>query len=123
VTLRLVAARTSGTLDAATLDRVLDGEHAGIGLDVAGPGQTLPGPTDTPVTVAAAVSGAPGARLTIVTAAGPVARVRVPASGTHRLVWATTSDAARFARVEVRHPTRRLTAPMLAMSNPVWLTH
>jgi len=86
----------------------------------AGPGETLVMPPDEPVTVSAAVSGAPGTSMTIITAAGCAARETVGDSGTGRLRWAATA-ADGFARVEVRRAIRGRFPRMVAFTNPVWL--
>ena len=87
----------------------------------AGPGQTLAAPPDGAVTVCAAVSGAPGSRLALITGSGCVGTANVDGSGTGRLVWTTAGAAARFARVEVRWPARGGIRSMVALTNPVWL--
>jgi predicted metal-dependent phosphoesterase TrpH len=88
---------------------------------IAGPGQTLCPPPGAPVSIEAAVSGAPNARITIITGAGRAAGAGVDASGTGRLRLTTTDDDAGFARVEVRRPARGGLSSMVAMTNPVWL--
>lgn len=87
----------------------------------AGPGETLVVAPAAPVTVTAAVSGAPGTRLALITAAGCVAKVLVDRSGEGRLEWIADPGRAGFARVEVRRPTRGGTSSMAALTNPVWL--
>ena len=86
----------------------------------AGPGETLVVPPGTPATVSAAVAGAPGTSLAIITAAGCVARVTVGDSGAGQLRW-TAAAGDHFARIEVRRRTRGRFASMVAMTNPVWL--
>ena len=88
----------------------------------AGPGEDLAVPAGAEVTLSAAVSGAPGTTLAIVTADGCPVRVPVGASGTGRLEWTTTGSAIRFARAEVRRLVRRRLPTMVALSNPVWLS-
>ena len=77
-------------------------------------------PSGVPVTVGAAVSGAPGTSLALITATGCVARAMVDGSGAGRLRWTTTGAGARFARVEVRRQARF--PSMVALTNPVLLT-
>jgi hypothetical protein len=87
-----------------------------------GAGQTLVMPPGAPVTVSAAVSGAPGTSVALITAAGCAARVAVDTSGTGTLRWTATGAEARFARVEVRRSARARSSSMVALTNPVWLT-
>jgi hypothetical protein len=87
----------------------------------AGIGQTLVAPPATAITVRAAVSGAPGTSLTLITAAGRAARATVDDSGTGRLQWTGSGAEARFARAEVRRPSRGRLSCMVALTNPVWL--
>jgi hypothetical protein len=68
--------------------------------------------------VSVAVIGAPGALLTLITAAGCVARSAVDTSGVASLRW--TTRGAGFARAEVRRRTRAGTSAMVALTNPVW---
>jgi hypothetical protein len=86
----------------------------------AGPGEELA--LRGPATVEAAVTGAPGARLTIRNAGGVVASGRVDGSGRGRL--AVDVGEPGYVRAEVRRPRSRLGLPgsMVALSNPVWLT-
>ena len=98
-----------------------DGSGSGPRTVTAGPGETLVVPPGTPVTVTAAVSGAPGTSLALITAAGVAARAAVEGLGVRHLRWTTTGAEARFVRVEVRRTDRRLFASMVALSNPVWL--
>jgi hypothetical protein len=84
-------------------------------------GETLVMESDAPVTVSAAVTGAPGTSLALITAGGCAARVAVGDSGAGRLQWTATGAEARFARVEVRHAARRRFGSMVALTNPVWL--
>jgi predicted metal-dependent phosphoesterase TrpH len=88
---------------------------------VAGPGGTLFQEPGTPVSIEATVSGAPNARIAIITAAGRAAWAGVDPSGTGRIRLTTNGDEAGFARVEVRRPTRGGLSSMVAMTNPVWL--
>jgi hypothetical protein len=87
---------------------------------VAGPGDTLCPPPGTPVSIEATVSGAPNARITIITATGRAASGGVGVSGTGRIRLTTKGDESGFARVEVRRPTRGSLSSMVAMTNPVW---
>jgi hypothetical protein len=89
--------------------------------DVGGAGEILRVPPDTPVTVSAVVSGAPGTRATLITAAGCAGRATIPGSDPTRLRWEIDAAAARFARVEVRHSDRSPLGAMVALTNPVWL--
>ena len=91
------------------------------GVDVAGPGQTLRVPRQTPVTVSAEISGPPGASAALITAAGCVGRVVVGRSDPARLRWEIDAAAARFARLEVREAARGRLGAMVALTNPVWL--
>jgi hypothetical protein len=95
---------------------------AGHGEVSAGPGERLAVPPGAPVVVEVAVTGAPGASIAVITAAGRVARVKVGGSGVGRLRWTATGAEARFARVEVRRAARGRYASMVALTNPVWLT-
>jgi hypothetical protein len=87
--------------------------------DVAGPGQTLRVPSDTPVAVTAVISGAPGTSVTLITAAGCVGRARVGRSARARLQWELNAASASFARLEVREAWRRPLGAMVALTNPV----
>jgi len=89
--------------------------------DEAGPGQTLRVPPDTPVTVTAVISGAPGTNAALITAAGCAGRVTVGRSARARLRWELNAASARFARLEVREAQRRRLGAMVALTNPVWL--
>jgi hypothetical protein len=94
------------------------------GADMAGPGQTLRVPPETPVTVTAVISGAPGTNAVLITAAGRAGRATVGSART-RLQWqldAAASSKARFARLEVREAPRGRLGGMVALTNPVWLT-
>jgi hypothetical protein len=91
------------------------------GAHLAGPGQTLRVPPDTPVTVTAVISGAPGANAVLSTAAGCVGRATVGQSARARLQWKLDAASARFARLEVREVQRRPRGAMVALTNPVWL--
>jgi hypothetical protein len=86
---------------------------------VAGPGQTLRVPSNASVTMTAVISGAAGANVALITAAGCVHRATVGASA--RLQWELDATSARFARVEVRETQRRPLGAMVALTNPVWL--
>jgi predicted metal-dependent phosphoesterase TrpH len=83
-------------------------------------GDILATTPSVPVAASAAVSGAPGTSLALVTAAGRVARAPIDDSGIGRLTWTTTGDRAGFARVEVRRPSRGRLPAMVALTNPVW---
>lgn len=85
---------------------------------VAGPGQTLRVPGGASVTVTAVVSGAAGANVAPITAAGCAQRATVGASA--RLQWQLDAASARFARLEVREAPRRPLGSMVAFTNPVW---
>ncbi|WP_102417204.1 CehA/McbA family metallohydrolase [Mycobacterium sp. 4858] len=89
--------------------------------DVAGPGQTLKVPRETPVTVTAMVTGAPGTTATLITAAGCVGRARVGGPARTMLRWALDAESARFARLELRDAQRRPLGAMVAFTNPIWL--
>jgi len=106
-------------------------ESAGVSLDVtamageatAGPGEELAVPAGDGVDVAATVTGAPGSKLVIRTAAGVVASTAVDSGGSGTLRWPGCGVADRFLRVEVRRPRSRagVLTSMVAMSNPIWL--
>jgi hypothetical protein len=91
------------------------------GVDVAGPGQTLRVPRQTPVTVSAEISAPPGASAALITAAGRVGQVVVGRSDPARLRWEIDPAAAHFARLEVREGARGRPGGMVALTNPVWL--
>ena len=86
---------------------------------VAGPGQTLRVRHGASVMVTAVISGAPGANVALITAAGRVQRATVGASA--RLQWELDTTSARFARLEIREAQRRPLGAMVALTNPVWL--
>jgi hypothetical protein len=87
-----------------------------------GPGGTLAVAPNGRVTVRATVAGAPRARLTLISAAGPVARTTVGPTGVGTVSWTTTGPGARFARIEVRRASGgNRPAGMLALTNPIWL--
>jgi hypothetical protein len=94
---------------------------SGGAVDLAGPGKTLRVPSDTPVTVTAVISGAPGANATLITAAGCAGRATVGRSARVRLQWELDAASARFARLEVREAQLRPLGAMIALTNPVWL--
>jgi hypothetical protein len=94
---------------------------AGDHPQAAGPGQTLLLPPGAPVTVTAAVTGAPDTSLALITAAGRVERVPIDGSGAGRLRWSAPGAQVGFVRAEVRRPARHGFAPMVALTNPVWL--
>ncbi len=104
VTVNLTAARTDG-------DEIL----------TAGLGETLATQPGAAVTVNAAVSGAPGSRLAVITASGCIGTADVGGSGTGQVVCTTIAGDARFARLEVRRPARGRIRSMVALTNPVWL--
>ena len=87
----------------------------------AGPGQALVVPPTVPVTVSAAVSGAPGTSLALITAAGCASRVAIGDSGAGQLKWTGAGAQALFARAEVRRPARGRLPSMVGLTNPVWL--
>ena len=89
--------------------------------EVAGPGQTLRVPPGTPVTVTARITGAPGTKAALITAAGCVGRAAVHGSGPTVLRWQLDAASARFVRLEIRHARRRPLGAMVAFTNPVWL--
>ncbi|MBO0871601.1 MAG: CehA/McbA family metallohydrolase, partial [Micromonosporaceae bacterium] len=85
-------------------------------------GEALRLPSGTRILVTASVTGVPGTRLTLLTAAGRLASTRISAAGTHHLHAIVDSGVARFVRAEVRRGAHRgVPAPMVALSNPVWL--
>ena len=71
------------------------------------------------VTVAAEVTGAPDATISLITDTGCAGRAKTDQSGVGRLTWTDSGGVARFARIEVRRRSRF--PSMVAMSNPVWL--
>ncbi|MGO9692647.1 MAG: CehA/McbA family metallohydrolase [Mycobacterium sp.] len=89
--------------------------------DVAGPGQTLRVPPETPVTVTAMVTGAAGTNAALITAAGCVGRATVRGSARTMLRWELDATSARFALLEIREAQRRPLGAMVALTNPVWL--
>ena len=89
--------------------------------DVAGPGQTLRVSPEKAVTVTAVISGAPGAKAALITAAGCAGRSAV-GSARARLRWELNAASARFVRLEVREGERGRLGAMVALTNPVWLT-
>ena len=89
--------------------------------EVAGPGQTLRVPPETPVTVTAMVTGAPGTNAALITALGCVGRATVAGSARTMLRWEVDATSARFARLEIRDAQRRPLGAMVALTNPVWL--
>ncbi len=118
----------SALVDALRRGRAYLADSAGVELELTatcgasrvGPGEELA--LRGPASVEAAVTGAPGATVTIRTADGVVAAGRVDGSGQRRLVVAVEEPG--YVRVEVRRPRSRLGLPgsMAALSNPVWLT-
>jgi predicted metal-dependent phosphoesterase TrpH len=91
-------------------------------VDMAGPGQTLRVPPETPVTVTAMVTGAAGTSAVLITAAGCAGRAAVSGSARTMLRWELGSASARFVRLEIRETQRRPLGAMVALTNPVWLT-
>jgi hypothetical protein len=98
----------------------LTASHPGS-IEVAGPGQTLRVPPETPVTVTAMVTGGAGTNAALITAAGCAGRAKVDGSTRTMLRWEVDAAAARFARLEVREALRRPLGAMVALTNPVWL--
>jgi hypothetical protein len=90
------------------------------GDGVAGPGQTLRGPSDGRVTVTAVISGAAGTDVALMTAEGSVRRATV-GSDRARVQWELDAASARFARLEIREAQRRPLGAMVALTNPIWL--
>ncbi|HET7074249.1 MAG TPA: CehA/McbA family metallohydrolase [Mycobacterium sp.] len=91
------------------------------GAQVAGAGQTLRVPPETPVTVTAMVTGVPGTNATLVSATGCVGRAMVDGSARTMLRWEIDAATARFARLEIRDAQRRRLGAMVALTNPIWL--
>ena len=91
------------------------------GADVAGPGQVLLVPPETPVTVSAVISGAPGTRAALITAGGSAGKATIAGSDPTRLQWEIDAGGARFARVEIRQSSRHPFGAMVGLTNPVWL--
>jgi len=106
--------------DDVTVDLTASGPD-GDEASTAGPGESVLIPHDAPVTVRAAVCGAPGGRLALMTAGGCVTTADVDRSGAGRLAWTVIGADARFVRLEVRRPARGRISPMVALTNPVWL--
>ena len=73
------------------------------------------------MTVSAVISGAPGTRATLITAAGCAGRATIAGSDPTRLRWEIDAAGARFVRVEVRQSSRSPFGAMVALTNPVWL--
>jgi len=91
------------------------------GVDVAGAGEVLWVAPEARVTVSAVISGAPGTRATLITAAGCAGRATIAGSDPTRLRWEIDAAGARFVRVEVRQSSRSPFGAMVALTNPVWL--
>lgn len=89
-------------------------------MEVAGPGQTLRVPPETPVTVTAMVTGGAGSTVALITAAGCVGRIGVSGSARTMARWELDAASARFARLEIRDARRRPLGAMVALTNPVW---
>ncbi|MBV8861988.1 MAG: PHP domain-containing protein [Mycobacterium sp.] len=105
---------------ARSRDVALELTACSAATDMAGLGQTLRVPPDTPVTVTAVISGAPDSTAALITAVGCAARATVGRSGRARLQWKLDATSARFARLEVREAQRRPLGAMVALTNPVW---
>ena len=89
--------------------------------EVAGPGDALRVPPETPVTVTAMITGAAGTNAALITAAGCTCRATVSGSARTMLRWELDAASARFARLELREAQRRPLGTMVALTNPVWL--
>jgi hypothetical protein len=89
--------------------------------EVAGPGQTLRVPPETPVTVTAMITGAAGTNVALITAAGCAGRATVRGSARTMVRWQVDGASGRFARLEIRDAQRRPLGAMVALTNPVWL--
>lgn len=93
------------------------GEHAGIG-------ERLRVADDSPVTVRAEVTGAPGCTVRLVTDQGVLhTSAPLPASGEGAVEWRTTPAYAAYVRAEVRHEATLPPLPgsLAAFTNPVFL--
>jgi len=90
-------------------------------VEMAGPGQTLRVPPETPVTVTAMITGAVGTNAALITAAGCAGRASVAGPVRTMVRWELDAASARFARLEIREAQRRPLGAMLALTNPVWL--
>jgi predicted metal-dependent phosphoesterase TrpH len=88
---------------------------------VVGPGETLPVPPGTPVTVTAMITGAPGATAAVITSAGCAGRATVEGAARTMVRWELDAAGARFVRLEVREAQRRPLGAMAALTNPIWL--
>jgi hypothetical protein len=88
---------------------------------VAGPGQTLRVPPETPVTLTAMITGAPDTTAALITAAGCARRATVAGSARTMVRWQLDAASARFARLEIRDAQRHPLGAMVALTNPVWL--
>jgi hypothetical protein len=88
----------------------------------AGLGETLQVAPETPVTVTAMITGAPGTTVALVTAEGCVGRATLRGPARTMLRWEVDAASARFARLEIRETPRRPLGAMVALTNPVWLT-
>jgi hypothetical protein len=88
---------------------------------VAGPGQTLHVPPETPVTVTAMITGAAGTVAALITARGCVGRATVGGSARTMVRWELDAASARFARLEIRESQRRPLGAMVALTNPMWI--
>ena len=89
--------------------------------DVAGPGQTLRVPPQTPVTVTAMITGAPDTNAALITAAGCAGRATVTGSARTMVRWELDAASALFVRLELREAQRRPLGAMVALTNPIWL--
>jgi hypothetical protein len=74
------------------------------------------------VTIRGTVAGAPDATVVIITNAGCIARATTDDTGEGEVEWTGSSADIRFALIEVRHAARKRMRPMVALTNPVWLT-
>ena len=124
---------TPAVIDGLRRGRSYIAESSGVTLELtatlsvgddaltAGPGEILVVAPTARVTVSAAVHGAPGTSLALITAAGCAGRVAVGESGAGQLELTATGARALFARAEVRRPALGRLPSMVALSNPVWL--
>ena len=88
---------------------------------MAGPGQTLRVPPQTPVTVTAMITGAPDTNAALITAAGCAGRATVTGSARTMVRWELDAASALFVRLELREAQRRPLGAMVALTNPIWL--
>jgi hypothetical protein len=97
-----------------TMAASTDGRTAGIG-------ERLPAAADQPVTVRLQVRGAPGHLVRLHTDRGQVLERRLAEAGADVVDWTTTPRDAAYLRAEVRRPATATVAPMVALTNPVFL--